>query len=131
MRALPLLAVAALTIALVAPAEAQRGRKAEAAALTPVPGAKPTNCVPLRSIRETRVRDDSTIDFYMRGGQIYRNSLPFSCPQLGFEEAFAYRTSQSQLCAIDTITVVRRGGGGPPGVTCGLGPFTPVAKASR
>jgi hypothetical protein len=126
MRMLPFLAAAAMTAMLVAPAGAQRNRKAEAAALTPIPGAKPQSCVQLSAIRDTRVRDDNTIDFYMRDGTIFRNTLPNRCPRLGFEEAFSYRTSIGQLCSVDIITVVPRGGG-VPGVSCGLGPFTPVA----
>jgi hypothetical protein len=129
MRTLPLLAAAALAAVLATPADARRNREAEAAALTPIPGAKPENCVQLSAIRDTRVRDDSTIDFYMRGGKIYRNTLPISCPRLGFEESFSYRTSITQLCSVDIITVLPRGGGGIPGVSCGLGPFTPVAVA--
>jgi hypothetical protein len=66
MRMLPFLAAAAMTALLVAPAGAQRNRKAEAAALTPIPSAKPQSCVQLSAIRDTRVRDDNTIDFYMR-----------------------------------------------------------------
>ena len=108
MRPLPLLAAATLAILAIAPADAARDRKAEVAALTPIPGAKALSCVQLSAIRETRVRDDSTIDFYMRGGQIYRNALPNSCPELGFEESFSYSTSLSQLCSVDIITVPRR-----------------------
>ena len=127
MRPLPLLAAALLATLAVAPADA-RDRKAEAAMLTPIPGAKVEDCLPIVQIRETRVRDDSTIDFYMTGGKIYRNTLPNSCPQLGFEEAFGYATSQSQLCSVDIITVLNRGGGGIRGASCGLGQFQPVAR---
>ena len=96
--------------------------------LTPIatPTGKPVSCVPLRQIRETRVRDDRTIDFYMLGKQIYRNTLPNSCPELGFEESFSYRTSISQLCSVDIITVLRRTSGIQPGASCGLGEFQPV-----
>jgi hypothetical protein len=129
MRVLSLIAAATFAIVVAAPAGAQRDRKAEAAALTPIPGARAESCVQLSAIRETRVRDDSTIDFYMRDGRIYRNTLPNSCPQLGFEEAFGYKTSLAQLCSSDIITVLPRGGVGIPGVSCGLGQFQPVAKA--
>jgi hypothetical protein len=129
MRTLPLLAGATLAAMLVTPAAAKRDRTAEAAALTPIPGAASQNCVQLNNIRDTRVRSDSVIDFYMRDGEIYRNTLPNSCPQLGFEESFGYKTSVNQLCSVDIITVLRRGGGGIPGVSCGLGQFQPVAKA--
>ena len=94
------------------------------------PDGKPVSCVQLRQIRETRVRDDSTIDFYMLGGKVYRNTLPNSCPQLGFEERFSYATSLSQLCSVDIITVLYSS---PPtrGASCGLGQFQPVTGAPR
>jgi hypothetical protein len=96
------------------------------------PSGKPVDCVQIHSIRETRVRDDKTIDFYMNGRQVYRNILPNSCPQLGFEKAFSYQTSLSQLCSVDIISVLYQGGGGPHrGASCGLGAFQPVTGAPR
>ena len=99
-----------------------------------VPAATPTgpaiNCVNLPQIRETRVRNDRTIDFVMRDGQVYRNTLPQSCPELGFEERFAYATSLSQLCSVDIITVLRSTGL-QRGASCGLGKFQPVTLAKR
>jgi hypothetical protein len=104
-----------------APALAQR---------KPVPPAKvigpDINCVQLQNIRETRVRDDRTIDFIMRNGKWFRNTLPNSCPQLGFERAFAYQTSITQLCNVDIITVIVQGAGARRGASCGLGKFTPI-----
>jgi hypothetical protein len=94
------------------------------------PAGKPESCVQLRSIRETRVRDDSTIDFYMLGGKVYRNRLPNSCPQLGFEEKFLYKTSLSQLCNVDIITVLT-GPGISRGASCGLGQFQPITGAPK
>lgn len=86
------------------------------------------SCVQLQNIRETKVRDDSTIDFVMRDGSYYRNTLPNSCPQLGFERAFGYATSISRLCSVDIITVLQQGGGLRRGASCGLGKFTPIEK---
>ena len=112
------------TAALIAPADA-RTRE------TPVatPNGKPVDCVQLRQIRETRVRDDRTIDFYMLGKEVYRNTLPNSCPELGFNEGFSYKTSTSQLCSVDIITVLRQSGGLRSGMSCGLGKFQPVTIA--
>ena len=94
------------------------------------PAGEAVNCVQLRQIQNTRVRDDKTIDFHMLGGKIYRNSLPHSCPGLGFEEKFLYKTSLSQLCSVDIITVLRNAGGGlDRGASCGLGKFQPMVKA--
>ena len=69
------------------------------------------DCIPISQIRESRVRSDSVIDFRAGGKKWYRNTLPNSCPSLGFEERFSYRTSLSQLCAVDTIAVLQSYGG--------------------
>ena len=91
-----------------------------------VDAGKPVDCVQLQSIRETQVRDDRTIDFIMNNRKVYRNTLPSSCPELGFEQSFSYKTSLSQLCSVDVITVLHHGAGLTRGATCGLGPFQPV-----
>ena len=89
------------------------------------------SCIELSRIRESKVVDDRTIDFILRDGSVLRNTLPFSCPQLGFERAFSYSTSISRLCSVDIITVITQGGGIRTGASCGLGkfaPYTPVPK---
>ena len=103
---------------------------------TDVPAAietgKPVSCIPIRSIQESRVRNDNVIDFRVSGKKWYRNTLPYSCPSLGFEEAFSYSTSLSQLCSVDIISVLRRTGGHlDRGASCGLGQFQPVEIAKR
>ncbi len=93
--------------------------------------AAPEDCVELSRIRESRVIDDSTIDFVLRDGRVLRNTLPNSCPQLGFEKAFTYSTSINRLCSVDIIKVITQGGGPRIGAACGLGkfvPYTPVPK---
>ena len=89
---------------------------------------EPVNCIPLQSIRESRVRDDWTIDFRTDGNRWYRNTLPNRCNGLGFDRTFTYATSLSQVCNVDIITVLTNMGG--PGLmprgSCGLGQFTPV-----
>lgn len=114
----PLLAAVLLLAA--TPGAAQRDRIPDA-----TPSGDPVDCVRLSDIRETRVRSDRVIDFYLNGRRVYRNTLPQSCPELGFEQRFAYKTSLSQLCSVDIITVLH---GGPPmtGASCGLGRFQPV-----
>jgi hypothetical protein len=91
---------------------------------------KPVSCISLTQIRESRVRNDSIIDFRTTGKKWYRNTLPHSCPSLGFEERFLYKTSLSQLCSTDIITVLHSYGGGlDRGASCGLGQFEPVELA--
>jgi hypothetical protein len=115
------------------------GLAALASCAAPQPGSQPEaetaarsaqaanaeDCLNLPAIRETRVIDDRTIDFYMRDGSIYRNALPYACPQLGLEEAFTYKTSLSKLCSADIIRVVHTGAGPTLGASCGLGKFVP------
>jgi hypothetical protein len=89
------------------------------------------SCVDLSRIREARVVDDRTIDFYVGNHEVLRNTLPNLCSQLGFERAFTYSTSLSKLCSGDIITVIVQGGGVHTGSSCGLGafvPYTPIPK---
>ena len=85
------------------------------------------NCISLTTLRQSKVRDDRTIDFEMAGGKIFRNTLPNRCPRLGFEEGFTYQTSINQLCNTDIIYVLESFGGEiRRGAGCGLGKFVPV-----
>jgi len=96
---------------------------AAAAAADPVPSAETKICLPLGSLRQTIVRNDHSIDFVLRDGSVWRNTLPNRCPQLGIERAFSYQTSLSQLCRQDVISVVLQTGGQMLAARCGLGPF--------
>jgi len=81
------------------------------------------SCIPLVSVRESRIRDDWTIDFIGPGDKVWRNTLPHRCT----EDAFTYKTSLSQLCSTDIIHVLRNYAGQlEPGPGCGLGQFVPV-----
>jgi hypothetical protein len=85
------------------------------------------NCVDLMRIDHTEVVDDDTVLFYMRNGRVFRNELRHSCPTLGFEERFMYRTTLTLLCDIDVITVLQDVGFGfMPTASCGLGKFEPI-----
>ena len=117
---------AALAVTAVAAPGMARDRQAIPAA-TEV--GKPETCIPLRQISETRVHGDRTIDFIMTGRKVYRNTLPYACPGLGFEERFSYATSLSQLCSVDIITVLYSTPVLQRGASCGLGPFQPVTLA--
>jgi len=85
----------------------------------------PEDCVILRRIDRTEVIDDSTILFHMRGGEIYRNSLERTCPDLARVKSFSYRTSTNRLCSVDSITVFDPVSN-VPGFTCLLGDFRPI-----
>lgn len=104
-------------------------RNDNAAKVSKAPAAKvvgePVNCVSIAGLRST-VQDDRTIDFEA-GSQTYRNTLPNACPSLGFEKAFTYATSLSQLCSTDIIYVLQNTGGRlDRGAGCGLGNFVPI-----
>jgi len=120
---------AAATAALSIPAAAAQDEAEEWQRAIPVGEA--VSCVPLRQIRNTEVHDDRTIDFHMTGGRTYRNTLPHDCGGLGFDEAFSYRTSLSQLCSTDIITVIRQPLNSIQGPSCGLGEFQPIETAER
>ena len=94
----------------------------------PVPGTIKA-CLPLAQIRATKVVDGQTIDFSLRDGSVWRSRLPGGdCPQLGFEKAFSYETSISQLCKQDVISVLQNMGGLMRGARCGLGEFVAQAR---
>lgn len=122
--------IAATVLSLAASAAPAGARDRDPPLATPI--GQPVSCVHLRQIRETRVHGDKVIDFHMLGNRVYRNTLPYSCPSLGFEERFSYATSLSQLCSVDIITVLQTTGPGlSRGASCGLGQFQPVELAKR
>ena len=86
-------------------------------------------CISIARIDRTEGLDDQQILFYMRGKDIYLNQLPRRCFGLGSQRRFSYETSLSQLCNLDTITVLNNIGGGlMRGATCGLGLFLPISE---
>ncbi len=121
--AVPLIAGAAL-LSFAARSEEAAERPASEAPPVEVTG-EPVDCITISRIRTTRVHDDYTIDFELPGKEVYRNTLPNRCPQLGFEERFAYEANVGQLCSVDTISVIQSGAVGR-GPRCMLGKFTPV-----
>lgn len=90
-------------------------------------GAK--RCVSLARIDNTHVLDDRNILFYMRGKKVYINKLPHKCHGLRRADSFMYKTSLSQLCDLDIITVLDNiGFGFSRGPSCGLGSFYPIDR---
>ncbi len=91
----------------------------------PVPETR--DCVDVSRIKRTKIVDDSTLLFYMNGGEIFVNHLPRRCAGLRIADSFAYETSLSVLCNVDVIHVLRNIGGDlVPGPSCGLGTFQPI-----
>lgn len=81
-------------------------------------------CISLNRISTTRVLDDKTILFKMRGRKHYVNRMKHACPSLKREERFMYKTSIGQLCSIDIITVLDSFG--RSWASCGLGKFEEI-----
>ena len=84
------------------------------------------DCVSIPRLRHSEVRNDRVIDFMTTARKGYRVTLDRACPGLGFDRAFSYSTSLSQLCKQDIITVLRQGAGLQRGASCGLAPFQPI-----
>ena len=122
------LALLAVTTTTGAFGPAERRAK-QLAAYTPVGEA--VSCIDTSRIDSTKVVSDGVIDFKMRGGKVYRNTLPYSCSGLGFSDSFSYRTSINRLCNIDIIRVLDTSGGRlEERGGCGLGKFQPVEKSA-
>jgi len=89
----------------------------------------PRDCITVSRIRRTKIIDDKTILFYMRGSGIYQNILERDCPRLEREGRFMYELRGYRLCDVDTITVLDRFGAGfGRGFTCRLGEFHPITR---
>ena len=114
------LALVALTLATAAYARPDREAVPPA---TPI--GKPISCLRLSDISSTEVHGDQVIDYTVLGGKVYRNTLPYSCPGLGFEERYLHKSYGGDICAIDLITVLQSPGL-MHGATCGLGEFQQV-----
>jgi hypothetical protein len=100
---------------------------AEAPAREAPAAGKTERCIPIHSIRQTKVVDDQTIIFYTTGNRNFMNRLSHNCGGLEMADSFSYKTSQSQLCNVDIITVLNRMGSSfAPGPSCGLGEFEPI-----
>ena len=81
-------------------------------------------CISLRRLRSTDVINDRTIIFRLRGGEIFLNILPRTCPGLGREKRISYSTNVNAICEIDHIAVLHAGAGNMfEGARCRLGVF--------
>lgn len=90
----------------------------------------PEECVSAARLDTTQIVDDHTILFYMRGDDIYRNTLDDECPGLERAGRFSHEVRTGRICETDTITVLEQFGVGlSPGFTCRLGQFQPVSAA--
>jgi hypothetical protein len=107
------------------------GCTAEAVTRPPVTPAATTvgasqSCIPLHQLRETRIRDDWTIDFIAETGNVWRNALTSRCSGLKISNAITYETSLSELCSADIVYVLETTPDLHRGASCSLGQFVPV-----
>ena len=81
-------------------------------------------CINLRRLRSTDVINDRTIIFRLRGGEIYLNIVPRTCPGLGRERRISYSSNVNAICEIDHVAVLHAGAGNMfEGARCRLGVF--------
>jgi hypothetical protein len=126
MKPLSILTVAAIPFALAACSQERPSDRPAVAPAAKIVG-NAEDCVQITQLRESRIRDDWTIDFIQSGKRAWRNTLPQRCSGLKSDDAFTYKTSLSQLCSTDIIYVLQRTGGSlQRGAGCGLGKFVPV-----
>lgn len=121
---LPLVLTAPLAMLVASLASGQRAEEEDVATFDRTP----QSCITVSRIDRTEVIDDRTVIFHMRGRDAaYRNYLPRRCPNLARNNRFMYEVRGSQLCDIDTITVLEQFGTRlDRGFTCRLGEFHPV-----
>jgi len=125
-----LASVFAVGLAGCAHKEAGTAEAGATAAAAPQPGNNV--CIQTYLIDHTEVLDDNTILFYMRGREVWKNSLPYRCFGLKSSGGFQYETSINQICSnLQTIRVIEQGGGPRLGATCMLGAFTPYTPPSK
>ena len=129
----PLLApiiVAAASVLAVAPGQAAPRLTPEARLAKAIEGrvaGEPVDCINLRSIRSSRIIDETAI-LYEVGSTLYVNRPRAGQESLDRWDTMVTRTFGSQLCSIDTIRMVDPGSRMLTGIVF-LGDFVPYRKA--
>jgi hypothetical protein len=94
------------------------------------PAGPPVSCVRMRDLSGNRSAGEGAIVFDGIGGRKWVNRPAGGCPSLEFGRALRVRTTSSQLCRNDIVTVFdpvsRSEYGG-----CGLGDFEPYRRFPR
>jgi hypothetical protein len=86
----------------------------------------PVQCIDLHRIRNSRIITDTAI-IYDAGSVIYVNRPANGADQLNQWDTMVTRTSTSQLCNVDTVTMVDRASHSFTGVVF-LGDFVPYRR---
>ena len=78
-------------------------------------------CLDIIRIHQTTVKDASTIDFHMRDGSVYRNTLRYACPDIRWFGFTYVINGPNEICDnTQPIRVLHTG------ETCMLGAFTQI-----
>jgi hypothetical protein len=89
--------------------------------------AKSSNvCLNVQNIQRTEARDDRTIDFHMRDGTVWRNTLRQLCPMLRTSPFSQVLKGGNLVCANQQFIHVLQ-----TGDMCALGDFTPLTPPER
>jgi hypothetical protein len=83
-------------------------------------------CLNVQNIQRTEAKDDRTIDFYMRDGTVWRNSLRQLCPMLRTSPFRQVLNSGDLVCGNQQFIQVLQ-----TGDMCALGDFTPLPAPER
>lgn len=89
---------------------------------------KPVHCIPDFDAREMQVLDKTAI-VYGRGNTIWVN-IPRNVADLDDDEIQVIRSNGSQLCDLDIVRTLDRGGHFPTGFIS-LGEFVPYRKVAK
>jgi hypothetical protein len=86
----------------------------------------PVSCIDLHRIRSSRIIDGTAI-LYDAGSVIYVNRPANGAEELTQWDTMVTRTNTSQLCNVDTVTMIDRGSHSFSGVVF-LGDFVPYRR---
>ena len=91
------------------------------------PAGPPVSCVSMRTLQGNRSVGEGAIVFDGPVGRKWVNRPPAGCPTLDSGRALRVRTSSSQLCRNDIVTILDPVSGSEYG-GCGLGDFEPYKR---
>jgi hypothetical protein len=130
MRKLIALHAGALMLGGAAQARQPADREAELArALQGRVAGEPVRCIDLHRVRSSRIIPDTAI-IYDAGSVVYVNRPANGAEQLNQWDTMVTRTHTSQLCNVDTVTMVDQASRSFTGVVF-LGEFVPYRRAPR
>jgi hypothetical protein len=128
MRKLITLLAGTLMLGGVAQAKPQDPEAALANALRDRVAGEPVHCIDLHRIHSSRIIDRTAI-LYDAGSVIYVNRPANGADSLTQWDTMVTRTPSTQLCNVDTVTMIDRGSHSFSGVVF-LGDFVPYRRVS-